>query len=149
MRWERTPYGQTGHYIDMALESRIGFLVEAAEALKARELVALASEASEHLTVDWSHTIPDFPAVIRLLDKISACGWVLEYGGRVVYQNILNELLNNLEFARASDWLELLTFADRGAEWADADGGRLAVRFKRYQSNGCSTSEGTAQQWMK
>lgn len=51
---------------------------------------------------------------------------------------ILDELLNHLEFARASDWRELPAFADRAVEWTATDRSKVAEEFKYYRDHGVS-----------
>jgi hypothetical protein len=66
MRWEKMRDGsQRGHFIDMGIEARIGFLIEVASAHQSIRFAELAVEAAERLAASWYHEFPEFGVALR------------------------------------------------------------------------------------
>jgi hypothetical protein len=86
----------------------------------------------------WKHTVPSFPAVLHLLQEIGTRVWFLAHGGQTLYRKILDELVNHLKFAQASDWLELLAFSDRFSEGTVTSRSKIAKGFRCYRDHGVS-----------
>jgi len=136
-RWERMRDGtQRGYPIDMGYEARIGFLVQAAAFHKSAPLSAMASQAVDALVARWGHHVVDFGPVLRLLAAISDNAWFLTHAGRDVYRRLLNGVLDGLAFARADDWLDLLTFPGTALEWSETDEARLSAGLRHYEQRG-------------
>ena len=136
IRWEKSPRGIHGFPIDIGEEGRIGFLLEMAERGRSKEFFALATRASESLIAYWIGHVPDFGAVNRLLRQTVAHQWLLEHGGRAVYRKLLDAMLEQVQFANADDWLELLALPDDAMDWTANDQSRLTSAFKDYWDSG-------------
>ncbi len=135
LRWTRTSEGQVGTYVDLGFESRVGFLVELTALLNSSRLAALAVRAAERLIASWHHTIPDFPAIISLLQKIGDSSWVMHHVPNL-YRKLLDELLGHLSFARANDWIEILGMSEQTTEWTEAETRKVKTEFDEYLRRG-------------
>jgi len=136
-RWEKMRDGtMRGYPIDHSLEVRINLLVDLADSRRSAPIAALAVKAVEHLMLSWDAHTPDFPAVIQSLKAIASHTWFREHGGREQYRRLLDGLLENLRFARADDWRQILPFPAKAFEWAEADESRLSRAFKTYCTSG-------------
>jgi len=114
MHWDKMRDGsRRGYYIDMSLEARISFLIQIAEARQSEELAAIACAAAERLTADLEHSVPEFRAVVDLLEQIHDSPWVFARGGHDMYVSLLGSVLKWLKFAQADDWLNILPFSNR------------------------------------
>jgi hypothetical protein len=136
LRWEKTPAGMRGYYIDMEDEARIGFVIKLAETRQSNQIFEVVAKASDHLVAGWDRSVPDFSAVWRLLGTLSASKWVAGHGGRPLSRKILDALLNHLTFAAASDWLHLIALPKDALEWSAADQTNLDKELKDYCENG-------------
>ena len=136
MRWEKMPVGmRRGYPIDIGYEARVGFLAEVATVHESEQLAAMTSTLADTLIGEWDRQI-DFAGVIRLLATISGNGWFLDHGGREVYRRLLNGVLDELAFARADDWLDLLALPTAALEWGQADEDRLNSALMLYEQDG-------------
>lgn len=138
IRWENSPDGMRGSYIDIDHEARIGFLIELAESQQSVQIFEAASKASDHLLAGWDRAIPDFRSVRRLLGVIADNKWVASHGGRTLSRKILDVLLNHLIYASASDWVDLIELPKEALQWDPADQAKLDEGLKDYCENGIS-----------
>jgi hypothetical protein len=105
--------------------------VEANRSIKLTELV---SQAATHLL--RGHRVVDFQPMLRVLANIAKNTWFLAHGGREIYRALVDGLLEDLAFARADDWRELLAFPEKALDWTEADDSRLDIALKRYRDEG-------------
>jgi hypothetical protein len=137
IRWEKTRHGELrGYPIDFGDESRIGFLADLAEDLQSRELLALMRQASSELVAGWNQTVPDFTGILRLLAQLGKNTWVMGSGGRDTYHRLVQELLEHLTFATASDWIELVKLPEAALDWTAGQQSILDKELKEYCENG-------------
>jgi hypothetical protein len=136
IRWEKSRDGLRGFGIDMADEARIGFIVELSEAQQSTELLTLASKAADRLVAGWSRAIPSFMSVLRLLNGISENRWFAAHGGRAMHRKLLDGMLNHLNFATASDWLELVALRERAVNLTEDHQSTPDRGLKEYCENG-------------
>lgn len=137
IRWEKTRHGELrGHPIDIGDESRIGFLADLAEDRRSREILDVMRQASNELVAGWNHTVPDFTGIMRLLVELGKNAWVMGNGGRDIYHRLIQELLEHLTFATASDWIELVKLPETALDWTAAQQAILDKELKAYCENG-------------
>jgi hypothetical protein len=137
IRWKKTRHGNLrGYPIDIGDESRIGFLADVAEDQQSGELLDLMRQASSELVAGWNHTVPDFTGVLRLLAELGKNAWVMGNGGRDIYRRLIQELLEHLTFATASDWIELVKLPKVALDWSAALQSILDKELKEYCENG-------------
>jgi hypothetical protein len=137
IRWEKTRHGELrGHPIDIGDESRIGFLANLAEDRRSREILDVMRQASNELVAGWNHTVPDFTGIMRLLAELGKNAWVMGNGGRDIYHRLIQELLEHLTFATASDWIELVKLPKTALDWTAAQQAILDKELKAYCENG-------------
>jgi hypothetical protein len=134
MRWEKRGGATFGTAIDMGQEYKIGFLAEAAADYQSQDLAVLASEAASALIKKGG--IPDFSAVMHLLEGMSQNSWFLSHGGQSVYDGLKKWMLNELEYARAFEWTELLVFSQKIGGWTQEDDARLDEAILHYREKG-------------
>jgi hypothetical protein len=125
-----------GYPIDIGDESRIGFLAELAEGLQSPELSDLMRQQSSELVAGWNHKVPDFTGILRLLAELGKNTWVMGNGGRDIYGQLIQELLEHLTFATASDWIELVKLPHVALDWTAAQQTILDKNLKEYCANG-------------
>jgi hypothetical protein len=137
MRWEKMRNGsQTGHVIDMGIEARIGFLIEAASAHQSTRFAELAVEAAERLAAGRYHEFPEFGDTIRLFAKIGENTWFLSHGGRKAYRTLIDSLMNELYRATAYDWLAIIEFPNTALSWTETDEDHFRNALKEYCDSG-------------
>jgi hypothetical protein len=137
MRWEKMPDGTVrGYPVDIGYEGKVGFLAEVAAVHESTQLAAMASQLTDRIVGGWEQRVIDFGSVLRLLAAIAENRWFLDHGGREVYQRFLKGVLDELAFARADDWLDLLAFPAKAFEWSDADENQLKMALRQYEQNG-------------
>lgn len=134
MRWEKRGGSTFGTTIDMGQEYKIGFLAEAAADYQSQNLTALASDAAGALIKKGG--IPDFISVMHLLEGMSQNSWFLAHGGQPVYDGLKKWMLDELEYARAFEWTELLTLSQKVAGWTQGDDARLDAAMLHYSQKG-------------
>lgn len=133
IRWVKMRDGsQRGYSIDLGVESRIRFLVETAETTQSNQLAVLACQLADNLIARWDHDVPEFKAVVGLLEEIGNKAWFLAHGGREVYRRLLDGLLEKLELAYAQDWSRLLAFSQEAGEWTEDDDSSLSAALDGY-----------------
>lgn len=139
-RWRKVQDGSSrGSIIDIREEMRIDFLWEAANKLQSLPLAALAGElANSIIEASWPNTI-EFAQTIYVLGDMDKTDWIVERGGTEIYRNMLNNLLSGLQFARASEWLDMLEFPKKAMDWSDADECALEEALKQYCKEGVSS----------
>ena len=120
----------------MTFEGKIGFLIEFATDNQAERIAELAIRALEELAAGWNNKIPDFAAAVRLFAKISDNTWFLARGGREAYRNLVDRLINQLDFATAEDWLSMIEFPDKALDWTKADEERFRKALNSYCASG-------------
>jgi hypothetical protein len=136
-RWEKSRSGgMTGHVVDMGGEARIGFLVEMSEAQHSKQLLDLASLASDHLAAGWNTVVPEFSSLIRLFSTICDSTWFVAHGGQKIYRKLLEGMLNHLTFANAADWVQIAELPKSGMEWNMDDQSKFDQGLKEYCENG-------------
>jgi len=117
----RTKSGISGSSIDMGNAERIAFLVKLSERYKSVQLLDVTSRAVEHLVTGWTRAVPEFYELTGLLKKLKSYGWFISHGGRALYRKLLDGVLDNMTFANASDWVELVSLSNTALGWTDAD----------------------------
>jgi hypothetical protein len=114
-------------------------LMRLAERQKSKEVCGLAAEAAGRLVAYWNGHVPDFHAVLGLLREASAHEWFLKDGsGLEMCRRVLAAMLDHLQFANASEWLELLTLPAQTPAWTAEDQSQLGQAFKEYCESGVS-----------
>jgi hypothetical protein len=116
--------------------ARIGFLVEIADSQQSTLMSALATKAATDLVASWNHNVPEFSFVIGLLQQLRERVWFLSRGGREMYRSLLNGMLEQVVFASAYEWLEILAFPDGALDWTDEDEQSVSSALKRYREDG-------------
>ena len=125
-----------GLYIDVAFEGKIGFLIEFATDNQAERIAELAVRTLEGLAASWNNKIPDFAAAIHLFAKIGENAWFITHGGREAYRNLVDSLMNQLDYATADDWLSMIKFPDNALDWTKADEKRFRKALNSYCASG-------------
>ena len=137
LRWEKMRDGSPrGRYIDMDFEGEIGFLIDFATDNQAARIAELAVRTLEGLAASWNHNTPDFAVVIHLFTKIGKNTWFLARGGRQAYRNLVDSLMNKLDYATADDWLAIIEFPDSALDWTEGDGERFRKAINSYCTSG-------------
>lgn len=137
LRWERVRDGSLrGHYIDMGVEARIGFIIEVAAAHQSSRLAELAVKASERLAASWCHNVPEFQAVRHLFETIGENTWFLSRGGHEIYRTLLDDLMNKLSLATATDWLAMIEFPNAALNWTEIHQDYFRKTLKAYCASG-------------
>jgi len=137
LRWEKMRDGsRRGYQIDMGDEARISFLARIAGAQQSELLATLTSQSADSLIASWNHHVPEFVAVIELLDEVRTNAWFLAHGGHAMYRALLEGMLDQLRFARADDWMHILPLSEGALELTTADEERLNNALKRYCDDG-------------
>lgn len=136
LRWEKDGTGRLlrGHYIDMEVEARLVFLMELAERQKSPQTMELALRAVAALVGSWERASLSFYFVLRALKQFSENSWFLEHGGRVAHRQIIDGVLSNLTFARATDWIELVKLPTSAIDWSATDQIKLDTALADYEN---------------
>ena len=127
---------RVGHSIDTDFAGKFEFLVEFTMDNQSARFAKLAVQASEELAASWNHGIPDFAVAVNLLAKIGENTWLLTHGGREAYRNLIDSLLNELDYALADDWLAMIEFPDTILDWTEGDEERFRKALNSYCSSG-------------
>ncbi len=123
-------------YIDMDEERQIGFLADLSGELQSEPLALLAIRSAEKLVLQLGHHVPDFADLLGLLKNIAENEWLAARDGKAVYRKLLDRMLENICFANANDWLEILDFTNSAKEWLDTDEALLKEELENYRKRG-------------
>lgn len=136
LRWEDTPKGRRGYYVDTGEEARLDEIMELAEALHDLTFVDVARTYVAFLVTHWGKHGIDIGATIRTLRSMKEKGWVWIQGGRSIYRVVIDGLLDHVNSAGAQDLILLLEFQDNAPEWTEADEKRLSAGLEYYRCHG-------------
>ena len=139
IRWEKTRSGIRGYSIDMGEEARIDFLMQQTERRETKDLCNLITEATNRLIAKWDGHVPDFRAVLRLLEEASLYHYFLTTcDGVATCRRILLAMLDHLQFATAADWSDLWELPGQISGWMPDDRLQLDASFQKYCQIGVS-----------
>lgn len=136
LKWEETPRGTIGSYVDVREEDRLGTLFDIVEVSQSAEFLSLSATYADWLIARWNRHNIDFQAILRTLEGVGEGGWLLQFGGRQIYRKVLNALLGHLGQANADDWSDLLRLPRMAPEWLANDQHRLESALEHYQNVG-------------
>lgn len=136
LKWESTPKGTRGTYVDTGEENRLRILFEISEASQSLDFLSLCSTYTDWLIAHWNHHGIDFQPTLRTLEGMNDGDWLLRHGGQPIYRKVLNALLDDLGRANADDWADLLSFPSLAPEWLDIDELRLKSALQHYRTVG-------------
>lgn len=136
LKWEDTPKGRRGHYVDTREESRLDKIMELAEALHDLTIADLARTYATFLVSRWGKHSIDIGATVRILRTMKEKAWFWMQGGRSIYRVVIDGLLDHIDAARAHDWITLLEFPDNAPEWTEADQEELSAGIECYRRDG-------------
>lgn len=136
MRWENTPKGRRGYYVDTGEEARLDEILELAEALHDATFVDLARTYVNFLISHWYKQGVDIGATVRTLRAMKEKAWLWSQGGRSIYRFVIDGLLEHIHSAGAYDWITLLEFTNSAPEWTEADEEQLSAGLEYYRRDG-------------
>ncbi len=136
MRWEDTPKGRMGYYVDMSEELRLNKIIELAEALHDLTFVDLARTYAAFLVSHWEKDSIDIGTTIQTLCAMEERAWFWNQGGSSIYRLVIDGLLRNMHSVGAQDWITLLEFAESAPEWTEADEEQLNAGLEYYRRHG-------------
>lgn len=136
LRWENTPNGRRGYYVDTGEEARLDEIVEIAEVLHDLTFVALARIYVTFLIAHWDGGDIDIGATVRTLRAMKEKTWFWNQGGRSIYRVGVDGLLAHLSAAGAQDWITLLDFPRNAPEWTETDEKQLSAGLEHYRCHG-------------
>lgn len=136
LKWEDTPEGMRGFYVDTREETRLRTLFDISETLQSSVFILLCSKYADWLISHWERDSIDFQLALRMLEGMADQDWVLRHGGQPIYRRVLDSLLSHLGRASADDWTYLLSFPADAPEWLDTDELILKSALQRYQAKG-------------
>ena len=116
LKWENTPKGRRGYYVDTGEESRLDEIMELAEALHDLTFVDVACTYAAFLVSDRGKHSIDIGATVRTLRAMKEKAWFWIQGGRSIYRVVVDGLLDHIDAAGAQDWITLLGFPDNAPE---------------------------------
>lgn len=138
VRWEEWRNGsRRGHYIDIGVEGRIGFLIGVATAHQSNRFAQFSVKSSERLAASWDQHVPAFLAVCHLFATIAENTWFFSHGGgRALYRTLLDSLMNELRYARADDWAGLIEFKKTAVDLTQTEENYFTDALGLYCSSG-------------
>lgn len=136
MRWEKTPKGLVGHFVDVGEEARLNEIIELAEALHDVTFVDVVRIYAAFLVSHWEKQNIDISATVRMLISMKERPWYWDQGGRQIYRLVIDGLFDHIGVAEAHDWIALLGFRDKAPEWSEADAERLGAGLEYYRCKG-------------
>jgi hypothetical protein len=74
----------------MGEESRIEFLMELTDRLHSTKVCAQIGESVDRLIAHWEGHVPDFHAVLRLLDEAPEHKWFMDKYGEAIVRRLLD-----------------------------------------------------------
>lgn len=134
--WEVTNGRRFGVPFDTDEERRLDALVSICETLRSSVFLDLCLEYVDFLKVHWESNVIDYQYVLISLESMACTSWFFENRGHRVFRDVLNTVLDQLEYANADDWSSLLRFPEIAEEWLPEDEERLRTAFSRYRKSG-------------
>jgi hypothetical protein len=134
--WEARDGRRIGIPFDTDEERRLDYLVRICQTLRSAPFLNLCLEYVELLKTHWKTTVIDYQYMLRSLEVMGASRWFFDNGGHRVFREVMNTLLDQLEFANADDWSSLLSFRNIAKEWLLDDDERLQAGFLKYCRSG-------------
>lgn len=136
LRWEDTPNGRRGYYIDTGEEARLDEIMELAEAVHDLTFVDVASTYAAFLVSHWEKHSIDIGATIRTLRAMKEKVWFWIQGGQSIYRFVIDGLFVHINSAGAQEWITLLELPGNAPEWTEADEDHLSAGLEYYRRHG-------------
>lgn len=136
MRWEDTPRGRRGYYVDTGEEARLDEILELAEALHDVTFVNVARTYAAFLVSHWDKHSIDIGTTVRTLRAMREKAWFWIQGGLSIYRVVIDGLLGHIHSAGAQEWIVLLEFPDNAPEWTEGDEEQLSAGLEWYRRHG-------------
>jgi hypothetical protein len=122
------------HYVDTGFEGRVIFLIRMAELQKDAQAAELTAKSVDMLVNGWDRRPMSYYFVLNILDQLSTNPWFLANGGRAAYRRILDNVLDNLVTARASDWIKLGALPKNTVTWTASDQVKWTAGLQNYET---------------
>ncbi len=88
------------------------------------------------LVSHWEKHSIDIGATARTLLVMKEKAWVWIQGGRSIYREVIDRLLDHINSAGAQDWIALLEFSDNAPEWTEANEKQRSAGLEYYRRHG-------------